>query len=303
MSSYYNILGVPKEASEADIRKAYRRLARKHHPDVNSDDKAAEERFKEINEAYQVLSDPEKRRKYDRYGDNWKHADRIEEAQGTQRGQPSTWSTGWMEEGPYARRTSTDDTIGSSFGDIFEEFLSGQGRGFYPSTVEQQVAVTLEEAYKGATRYVEVPAVSEPGASRRLEVKIPPGVDNGSRVHIPYGEGRQQDLYLRIVVLPHPRFQREGNGLRTEIEVDLVDAVLGGEVAVITFKGKVALKVPAETQNGQTFRLAGQGMPRLNNPKAHGDLLVKVKVVLPKELSEEERRIFQQLKELRTVRR
>lgn len=300
MSSYYDVLGVLKEASEADIRKAYRRLARKNHPDVNPDDKAAEERFKAINEAYQVLSDPEKRRKYDKYGNNWRHATRMEEAQGAQ---TSTWSTGWMEEGPYARRTPTGDAMGSSFGDILEEFLSGQGRGFSTSAVEAQVEVTLEEVYRGATRYVEVPAVSRSGASRRLEVKIPPGVDSGSRVHIPYGDGRRQDLYLRIVVLPHSRFQREGNDLRMEIEVAMVDAVLGGEAAVTTFKGKVALKVPAETQNGQTFRLAGQGMPHLNNPKAHGDLLVKVRVVLPKELSQEERQIFQQLKELRAVRR
>ena len=300
MSSYYDVLGVLKEASEADIRKAYRRLARKNHPDVNPDDKAAEERFKAINEAYQVLSDPEKRRKYDKYGNNWRHATRIEEAQGAQ---TSTWSTGWMEEEPYARRTHTGDAMGSSFEDILEKFLSGQSRGFSTSAVEALVEVTLEEAYKGATRYVEVPAASRSGASRRLEVKIPPGVDSGSRVHIPYGDGRRQDLYLRIVVLPHSRFQREGNDLRMEIEVAMVDAVLGGEAAVTTFKGKVALKVPAETQNGQTFRLAGQGMPHLNNPKAHGDLLVKVRVVLPKELSQEERQILQLLKELRAVRR
>ena len=294
MANYYDILGVSKEASEAEIRKTYHHLARKYHPDVNDNDEASEERFKEINEAYQVLSDPEKRRKYDRYGDDWKSADRMEEAQATPRGSSFSWH--FAQEG-------SSVFGGASVGDIFDEFLSGSGRTLFRSATEVPVQITLEEAYKGATRRMEAPSGFGSGVRRRLEVKIPPGVDTGSRVRIPYGDGRQQDLYLRISVLPHPRFQREGNDLQTEVEVPLVDAVLGGEVAVTTLKGQVALKVPPETQNGRVFRLTGQGMPHLDNPQVYGDFLAKVKVLLPKDLSQEERQLFQQLKGLRVVRR
>ena len=294
MTSYYDVLGVPKGASEAEVKKAYRRLARKSHPDVNPDDKDAEARFKEINEAYQVLSDPESRSKYDKYGEKWKYADRIEEAQAAQSRSSFSWFSGRQETAPF---------LGGTSGDILEDLFSRGGRGLFRTTVEQPVEITLEEAYQGTTRQIVVPAITGSETDRRLEAKIPAGVDNGSRVHIPYGNGRQQDIYLRIVVRPHRRFQREGNNLRTEVEVPLLDAVLGGEVSVTTLKGKVALKIPAETQNSQTFRLGGQGMPHLKKPKIYGNLYVKVKVVIPKGLSEEERKLFHQLKDLRAVRR
>ena len=294
MTSYYDVLGVPKGASEAEVKKAYRRLARKSHPDVNPDDKDAEARFKEINEAYQVLSDPESRSKYDKYGEKWKYADRIEEAQAAQSRSPFSRFSGWQETAPF---------LGGTSGDILEDLFSRGGRGLFRTTVEQPVEITLEEAYQGTTRQIVVPAITGSETDRRLEAKIPAGVDNGSRVHIPYGNGRQQDIYLRIVVRPHRRFQREGNNLRTEVEVPLLDAVLGGEVSVTTLKGKVTLKIPHETQNCQTFRLGGQGMPHLNKPKIYGNLYVKVKVVIPKGLSEEERKLFHQLKDLRAVRR
>jgi curved DNA-binding protein len=301
MANYYQILGVDSKASDADIRKAYRKLARKYHPDVNPGDKAAEARFKQINEAYEVLSDPDKRRKYDQYGDNWKHADQMGQA-GYQYSRPGgqgfsyTWTTG-------AQGDSRSSPGGINFGDIFEEFFGKRSRTApAPKPIEVPVEISLEEAAQGTARHIQVPADGS-NRQQRLEVKIPPGVDTGSRVRIPSGDGRRQDIYLLITVLPHPRFQREGQDLRTEIEVPLLDAVLGSEVTVPTLTGKVALKIPPETQNGQVFRLAGRGMPRLNNPSSRGDLLARVKVVLPKNLSPEERQLFQRLNELRSVKR
>ncbi|MBM3924489.1 MAG: J domain-containing protein [SAR202 cluster bacterium] len=304
MANYYQILGVDSKASDPDIRKAYRKLARKYHPDVNPNDKAAEARFKQINEAYEVLSDPENRRKYDQYGDNWKHADRMDQARqaGYQRSRPGAGPEGftytWTTQGPGSQRSP-----GANFGDIFEEFFGKQGRTpAAAEPIEVPAEISLDEAAQGATRHIQVPT---DGSTRqqRLEVKIPPGVDTGSRVRIASGDGRRQDIYLVINVVSHPRFQREGSDLRTEIEVPMTDAVLGSEVTVPTLTGRVALKIPPETQNGQVFRLGGQGMPRLNNPTQKGDLLARVKVLLPKSLSQEERQLFQKLKELRSVKR
>jgi DnaJ-class molecular chaperone len=283
MVSYYDILGVSQEASEAEVRKAYRRLARKCHPDLNPGDKDPAARFKEVNEAYQVLSDQEKRSRYDRYGDNWKNADRIEEAQ---RVRPSAWGGSVFAE--------------TSFEDMFANFFSDRGVGISRTTLQHKVEVTLEEASQGTTRLVEVSTAGQsPG--RRLTVKIPPGVDNSSTVHVAFGNGRRGDLYLRVSVRPHNNFQREADNLKTTVKVPLVDAILGSEVMVSTLQGKVALKIPAETQNGHTFRLKGKGMPRLQSPQNYGDLLVKVRVALLKNLTDEERQLFEQLRALRPL--
>jgi len=298
---YYSILGVKRDASEREIKQAYRRLARKHHPDVNPGDRSAEARFKEINEAYEVLSDPENRRKYDRFGDRWQHADQFARAGGQQA--PfrdfSPGGTGFH---------FTGDDLGSLFGDLFAGFRAHPGQPRFTEDIraskkaldiEYPVEVTLEEAYSGASRLLSF----EDG--RRLEVKIPPGVKDGSRVRIS-GKGRQGrggargNLYLVISVKPHPLFQRSGNDLHVEVKVPLVVAMLGGEVQVPSPKGKLALKVPPETQNGRVFRLAGRGMPHLGN-SSRGDLLAKVNIVLPAGLSAKEKELFKQLGELRPV--
>ncbi|MDH5696549.1 MAG: DnaJ domain-containing protein [Dehalococcoidia bacterium] len=291
---YYSILGVNRGASEREIKQAYRRLARKHHPDVNPGDKSAEAKFKQINEAYEVLSDREKRQKYDQFGDQWQYADQFAQA-GWQ--QAPSWN---FSQGGTIFRFSEEE-VGGLFDDLLRGFTTGthsrraqprRGRG-----IEHPVEVTLDEAYHGATRTLSL----ENG--KRLEVKIPPGVKDGSRVRIA-GKGRQGyggvgDLYLVISVKPHPLFERRGDDLHVEVAVPLVVAMLGGEVQIPTLKGKLALKIPPETQNGRAFRLAGQGMPHLGN-SARGDLLAKVKVVLPTNLTQQEKELLKQLAQLRS---
>ena len=287
MSDYYNLLGVPRTATEKEIRQAFRSLARQHHPDVNGGEKTSEERFKEINEAYSVLSDPEKRRKYDRYGDNWVHSDRIEEAESrARRGGNFRWSTQTGDD-PFS-------AFGMDSGSIFEGLFQNYGNETRrrPAT-EYTAEVTLEEAYAGTTRMVELPG------GRRLEVKIPPGVDNGSRIRVSPDGHSAGELYLVVSVKPHTRFRREGRDLFTEVEPSLEDVVLGGDLNVSTLKGRLALTLPPETQNGQRFRLAGQGMPALNDKNTKGDLYAIVKVKLPTDLSPEEQELFSRLKELR----
>jgi molecular chaperone DnaJ len=325
--NYYDVLGVKKDASEKEIRQAYRRLARKYHPDVNPGDKSAESKFKEINEAYEVLSDKDNRKKYDRYGDKWQYADQFEKA-GGQQSQYWDFSPGGGASYQYS----------GDFGDlhsIFDEFFGGaRSRTSYRraqprrgQNLESPVEVTLEEAYHGTSRtislQVEEPCTGCQGTGRiqnlpcsvcrgagvvpsikRLEVKIPPGVQNGSRVRVAgkgmpgYGSGPSGDLYLIISVKTHPTFERRGDNLHVNVPVPLVVAALGGEVQVPTLKGKLALKVPPETQNGRVFRLTGQGMPHLGK-STRGDLLAKVDVTMPTKLSDKEKELFRQLGKLR----
>jgi len=323
---YYAILGVSGSATDKEIKQAYRRLARKYHPDVNPGDKSAEARFKEINEANEVLSDPEKRKKYDQFGDQWQAAEQFAKA-----GRGAQWDFG--RGGGYTTYDFGDlGDLGDIFGGIFQGFTgagasTGAGRrAARPRSLEHPVDVTLEEAYQGTKRVIQLQAEETcatcrgtgrvgkarcttcGGAGRllkprRLEVKIPPGVGDGSKVRIAgqgsegYG-GAKGDLYLVVRVLPHQVFERKGDDLYAEIGIPLVTAVLGGEVAVPTLKGKVALKVPPETQNGKMFRLAGQGMPHLND-SSRGDLFARVKVTLPTKLTPQERQLFEQLKTYR----
>ena len=291
MASYYDILGVPKTASDADIRKAYRRLARQHHPDVNPNNAGAETKFKEINEAYQVLSDEDSRKKYDAYGDKWKYADHFQQAEASN--SPFVWRSTWTGDGgPFFEGMG---------GDLFDGLFGGRTRGFSRVKMEHPVSVTLEEAYAGTTRLLGVPSAS--GGTQKLEVKIPPGVDTGSKVNVGYRNGGRDGISLKVSVLPHSRFQREGANLRAEVDVPMLDAILGGVVSVDTLKGTVELTIPPETQNGQSFRLGGQGMPYLNNPAKFGDLFVKARVVVPRGLNDDERELFQRLRDLRSARR
>lgn len=326
--NYYDILGIKRDASEKEIKQAYRRLARKHHPDVNPGDKSAEARFKEINEAYEVLSAKEKRQKYDRYGDKWPYADQFAESE-RQQAQYRGFAPGG---GASFRYTGGDiGDLDSIFADLFggartrTAYRRPQPRRGHD--LESPIEVTLEEAYSGTSRTISL-QVEEPctvcrgsgliqnvpcsacrGAGlvariRRLEVKIPPGVNNNSRVRIAgrgqpsYSGSASGDLYLVISVKPHPTLERRGANLHTNISVPLVVAVLGGEVQVPTPKGKLALKIPPETQNGRVFHLSGQGMPHLGKA-TRGDLLARANVVLPTKLSEKEKELFRQLSKIR----
>ena len=288
MPSYYDVLGLSRKASEKDVRQAYRKLAREHHPDVNRGDNASEEKFKQINEAYGVLSDPEKRQKYDKYGDKWANWEQIEETNArARRGGTFSWSTLGDDESFF--------TFGDGRGRPFDGLFGNRGQDLRrPAPAEYSVAISLEEAFQGTTRVLELPG------GRRLEVKIPEGVDNGSRVRVAAERGQRGTVYLVVSVQTHPKFQRKGRNLYTEVEVPLEDAVLGGETTVPTLRGKVTLTIPSETQNGRRFRLARQGMPVLNKSDQRGDLFATIKVKLPTGLTPEQRDMFQQLRESRT---
>jgi len=304
---YYQILGVGRDADEKEIKRAYRRLARQFHPDVNPGDPQAEERFKEINEAYEVLSDPEKRRKYDQLGAAWRDWQRMG-------GRPGDfdWSQ-WVSAAPggqrvyvrYGTAEDLEDLFGGSspFSDFFTQLFGGlggferQARPRRGQDLEQEVEISLEEAYHGTTRLLQKDG-------RRLQVKIPPGAATGTRIRMA-GEGgpgvaggEPGDLYLRVRVAPDPRFERRGDDLYTTVPVDLYTAVLGGRVRVDTLAGPVMLTVPPGTQNGQTFRLRGKGLPNLHRPDQHGDLYVRLEVRLPVRLTPRQRELFEELRRI-----
>jgi curved DNA-binding protein len=299
---YYKTLGVSKNASAEEIKKAYRKLARQHHPDINKKPEA-EKRFKEINEANEVLSDPEKRKRYDTVGPEWERF-----RQGGQQPGGFQWVyTGQPGQDPFnGEAGGFSDFFRTLFGEGASDFDSGPLFG-RPSTrrrrsvagadVESEVEITLAEAYKGTERSVEMRLPD--GTTRRLSVKIPAGVRDGQRIRLA-GQGApgsaggpSGDLFLRVRVRPHPVFQRDGDDLRMDLPVALHEALLGAEVTVPTLKGRVSLRIPPETQNGRIIRLAGQGMPRAMG--GHGDLYVTVKVVLPTKLTEKERELVQEL--------
>ena len=313
---YYKILGVPRTASEKEIKAAYRRLARKHHPDVNKNDPKEEARFKEVNEANEVLSDPAKRQRYDALGENW-------------RGFPQ--GAGRGPGGPGGVRIDFDEQDLGGFSDFFRTIFGGaaQGGGFRggggfrttgrpggvppgfeemfgsgmgrpPADLESPVELTLEEVATGTKRTLQI---GDGHDQRRIEVKIPPGVRDGSRVRVAgggAGEGTARgDLFLRVQVLPNPRFERKGDDLQTTVTVQLTTAVLGGQVSVPTLDGsELEIKVPAESRAGRTFRLRGHGLPRLESGAGKGDLLAVLQVDLPRDLTEREREIFEELRRL-----
>jgi curved DNA-binding protein len=290
---YYTILGVARTANDDEIKKAYRKLARQYHPDVNPGDKQAEARFKEINEAYEVLSDKEKRTKYDRFGSDWQ---RYEQAAG-------------FDPGGMGGAGAND------FSDLFEALFGSRGPAGRSSTgsgfsyrmdgqdVEHSVDITLEEAFEGTQRSLQF---SNPnGTPRTIQVKIPAGVDTGNRVRMP-GEGgpgmnggARGDLYLVVNILPHERYERKGDDLYASADVDLYTLVLGGETKVPLLNGKmVTLKIPAGTANGKVFRIGGQGMPRVRS-ETRGDLYVTIEAQLPTRLSDRERELFEELRRIK----
>ena len=294
MPNYYDVLGIPRNADTREIRQAFRKLARQHHPDVNPGDRTAEEKFKLINEAHSVLSETDSRRKYDRYGDNWAQADQLDQAAAQAR-RPPTGATTFSWTAPTGEASSSQTSGGA--GNIFDQLFRNISQEIRrPASTDHPVTLTLEEAFQGAARVMELTG------GRRIEVKIPPGVDNASKVHIPSGGGKDAGFNLVVSVRPHPTFQRKGRDLYREIDLSLEDAILGAEITVPTLSGRVALTIPAETQNGQRFRMTRQGMPDLNQPVVRGDLYTTVKVVLPTGLTTEEEEFIRRLKESRASR-
>jgi DnaJ-class molecular chaperone len=321
---YYATLGLTKTATDKEIKQAFRKLARKYHPDVNPGDKAAETRFKEINEANEVLSDPDKRRKYDELGANWRAYENVPPgAQGFPGGFGGFRGPGagtYTSAGGGQYRTVTQEEMdeilgGGGFSDFFTTFFGGggaaagdekRGRGRSRSRggadLEHPVQLTLDEAYHGALRRI---SLKHDGHTRAIDVRIPAGVRDGARVRVT-GEGepgasggRAGDLYLRVQVLPHARFERQGDDLTTRVEVPLTTAVLGGEAAVTTLAGtNVRLKVPQTTQNGQKFRVKGQGMPVPGKSDERGDLYVVADVQLPRSLTPKARAHYEALAQL-----
>jgi curved DNA-binding protein len=324
---YYAILGVPKAATAKEIKQAFRKLARKFHPDVNPGDKTAEARFKEINEAYEVLGDAEKRRKYDELGANWRMYEQAQQqGQGFPGGSPFVCAGGgaWNINtgGPGGGyRTMTEEEMHDLFGnedpfsDFFKTFFGGGGatreggrarQGRAPRTqkgrdIEHEVELTLEEAYHGATRRI---SITQGGHARSLYVLIPVGVKDGSRVRAA-GEGEaganggaSGDLYLRVRIKPHPVFERKGTDLHAKVAVPVTTAVLGGEAQVPTITGSVRLKIPETTQSGQVFRLKGHGMPSVGKPDDRGDLYATVEIQLPRSLAKEQREHYEALAKL-----
>ena len=311
---YYKTLGVSKDATAADIKKAYRKLARQHHPDVNKGADGSK-KFKEVNEANEVLSDPDKRRKYDTLGPDWERYAHGGPATGQRGGNGGGFR--WTYGGTPGANPFGDDASG--FSDFFQTIFGGGMGGFSEAPagpgrrraaqpraadmeMEHPVEVTLAEAYRGTERDLELRDAD--GKARRLSVKIPAGVRDGQRIrlagqaHAGDDGGRAGDLFLQVKVKPDPRVVRDGDDLRMELPVALHEAMLGAEVTVPTLKGRVSLRIPQDTQNGRTIRLAGQGMPRPGG--GSGDLFVTVKVVLPTKLSDTERERIREIADAHT---
>lgn len=331
---YYKTLGVKKNAGADEIKKAYRKLARKHHPDVNQGDKVAEEKFKDINEAYEVLSDEDKRAKYDRFGAEWQQ---FSGAGG--RAQDFNWGAwaagaGQPGGGTQYRTVSPEEFeqmfgrgTGGGFSDFFETLFGGMsGRGARPGfggsfsstgddpfgnlgrgqsaqrlDQEHPIQVTLEEAFHGTSRTL----TWENG--KRVEARIPRGVRTGSKVRLSgqggATDGRAGDLYLKVEVLPHAVYERDGDDLRMTLPIDLFTALLGGKVSVPAFDRSVNLTIPEGTRNGKVFRLTKLGMPKLRKPDERGDLYVSVNVDLPQKLSDEEKDFVRQWQALHSANR
>lgn len=307
---YYKILGVSKAASQEEIKKAYRKLAVKYHPDKNKGDKTAEEKFKELSEANNVLSDPDKRRQYDELGSNWNRYQQTGGAGGFN----------WSE---YARRQQAGRTyqsydFGDAFGggakssgrggfsDFFQNFFGGgfegagsrQSAAFKGQDLQSEMAISFQDAYDGTTHVMSV-------HGEQMRIKLKPGIEDKQTLKLKgkgapgVNGGQAGDLYLTIHVAPHPQFERRGDDLHTDLPVDLYTALLGGKITVNTMSGPVNMQIPALTQNGKVLRLREKGMPRYNQSGQFGDLYVRVQVELPSQLSNEEKQIFEELRRLK----
>jgi curved DNA-binding protein len=298
---YYEILDVPPDAEKKVIKQTYRDLAKKYHPDVNPGNKEAEDKFKTINEAYQVLSDTEKRKKYDELRAQYQH---WQQAGGHR--QDFDWQNWSAQPGQgvhvqYASPEDLEDLFGSEspYSDFFNNIFGqvhgsgrGSGRGTAPSPrrgrdVEYEVDLTLEEAYHGTDRLLQIDG-------HRVQAVIPPGVRTGSRVRLSgqgepgHNNGQAGDLYLIVSILPNETFEREGDDLHIDVPVDIFTAIAGGETRIPTLDKPLMLKIPPRTNASRSFRLRGKGMPHLGDPKTHGNLFAMVRLVLPERLTDKE---------------
>lgn len=298
---YYKILGVDRNAPEKEIKSAYRKLARKYHPDVNPGDKAAEEKFKEVSEAYEVLSDKDKRSRYDQFGQYWEQM-----GQPGAQGQAPPWDTFTFDYGGAAGQGQPDFGGAEGFSDFFEMLFGKQPRGGrtehvrrHPPAkgrnIEAEMEVSLEDAFHGAKKSFNF-------SGRKLEVTIPKGVRDGQKIRLA-GQGEQGpagagDLLIAIKVRPHPVYERKGDDLHVEAPVDYVMAALGGEVQIPTLTGRVTMKVPPGTSGGRVFRLPGQGMPKMKE-SGRGNLYARVRVTIPESMSDKELALLDEIKAAR----
>lgn len=290
---YYKVLGVERKASTDDIRKAYRKLAMQYHPDKNPGDKKSEEKFKEINEAYQVLSDDQKRARYDQLGSAYSNFR-------TSGGRPGDfqWDDWFQQQGAGQRSYgNAEDVFGgaggfsdffrSIFGEAVRSSARNQAAQQQQQGYQQDVEISFQEAYEGTTRQLQ-------SSDRKLQVRIPAGVKTGSKVRVAGAGPEGLDLYLVVKVTDENRFERDGQDLTTTSALSIFTLILGGETEVETPTGKVKLSIPAGTQTDQVFRLAGRGMPYIKDPKTKGDLFVKLKVQIPKYLSSKQRELIEE---------
>lgn len=301
---YYNILGINKDATQDEIKKAYRKLARKYHPDLNPNDPTAKEKFQEINEANEVLSDPEKRKKYDAYGENWKHADEFEEQrkayeeaqrQGNASGRQTYW---YSTDGTHFSHGGAND---SGFSDFFEELFGHYSGGskhysYRGNDLQAELQLSLQEA---AVTHKQVFSIN----GENIRITVPAGVENGQVIKLKGHGGKgangapNGDLYITFVIPDDPVFKRKGSDLYTNVDIDLYTAVLGGDITVNTLNGQVKLKVLAGTQNNTTVRLKGKGFPVYKNEGEYGDLMVTYHVIIPTNLTEQQKNLFRQLQQ------
>jgi curved DNA-binding protein len=291
---YYKVLGIPSSASEAEIKAAYRKLARKYHPDINPNDENAKKQFQQVNEANEVLSDPEKRKKYDKYGKDWKHGEEYEKASKQNRG-----SSGNYNSGQY----TTDYSDFGDFSDFFESMYgAGSGKGrqtkFRGQDLNAELHLDLLDVYKTHKRTLTV-------NGKNIRLTIPAGVENAQVIKIPgHGTpgangGPNGDLYLTFLISDHLRFKREGANLYMNVDLDLYTAMLGGEVVIDTLDGKVKLKVAPETQSGTKVKLKGKGFPVYKREGEFGDLYITYQVKLPVGLTDKEKELFRELSNIR----
>tara|TARA_R110002049_G_scaffold265234_3_gene441360 strand:- start:1540 stop:2418 length:879 start_codon:yes stop_codon:yes gene_type:complete len=286
---YYNILGVPKTATEAEIKKAFRKLAVKYHPDKNQGDKVAEEKFKEANEANEVLSNPEKRKQYDELGANWKNYQQA------------------GNQGQSQNRSSYQGSQSQSFGgqedfSAFFENLFNQGRSrqtaYKGQDLHGELQLSFDEAYHGTSRIIQL-------ENQKIRISTKPGSSDGQTLKVKgkgmpgANKGPNGDLYVKLSIAPHPQFERKGDDLITELSLDYLTAILGGKALVRTVEGSINLNIPKGTQPNQLLRIKGKGMPIYNMKDSYGDLLVKVTIELPKTLNTEELALLEQLQQLK----